>query len=120
MQHASRLRSALAIACAAGTVACAAKQRVPLDCLPAEVVVYVDGERLAETPDALELSADEPHVVMFRGEGYASEMVVLEAETDADGRSKLSPESLCVRLSPIGMDRRLDLTPEEEPPDDHL
>ena len=119
MRERRRGSAAIAVLIGAATFACAARQHVPLDCLPAEVTVYIDGERLAETPDALELDPAEPHVVMFRGEGYASQMVVLETREDAEGRPVLVPESLCIELVPVGMDRQLEIeiegTPRESP-----
>jgi len=92
---------------------CAAKQRIPLDCVTEEVVVYVDGQLLEEHPDALELRADEPHKIYFKRPGHEPELVVLDTATGDDGRPRLSPDNVCVELVPIGVERELTIEAED-------
>lgn len=94
---------------------CAPKQRVPLDCVPEQVTIYVDGQALEENPDALELRADEPHKIYFKGEGYEPQLIVLESRTDPDGDPALAPAEVCVELVSVEVERSLTLTPEAEP-----
>jgi hypothetical protein len=94
------------------SVGCAAKQRIPLDCVTEEVVVYVDGQLLAEHPDALELRADEPHKIYFKRPGHEPELVVLDTARGDDGRPRLSPANVCVELVPIGLERELTIEAE--------
>ncbi len=108
---ASAILGALALVLAVG---CAHKQRVPLDCVPEQVTVYVDGRALEETPEALELAANRPHTVMFRRPGYRPQMVVLRSGTGDDGGPALAPAQLCVELVPVAMNRDLVLEVEEE------
>ena len=63
---------------------CAAKQRVALDCVPHEVSVYVDGRRLEGSADSVELRADRPHTVFFKGGDYEPRMIVLEPHEVGD------------------------------------
>ena len=96
---------------------CAAKQAIPLDCVSEDVVVYVDGRLLEENPDVLELSADEPHKLYFKRPGHDSQLIVLESQTDEQGKPQLSPGEVCVRLVPVGLARELTIEVEEDPGD---
>jgi hypothetical protein len=95
-------------------VACAPKQRVPLECVPDEVTVYVDQRALDEHPDALELRSDEPHKIYFKGPGYEPQLIVLEPEYDENGEPRLSPDRICVELVAVGVDRQLDVDVERD------
>jgi hypothetical protein len=109
--------SAIGVAVAIGAAAvlgCAAKQSVPLDCVPEQVTVYVDGRALEGSPKTLELRSDEPHKLYFKGPGYEPRMLILEPAPGADGRQKLHPSRVCVELVPVGMDRDLQLQVEED------
>ena len=99
-------RCALPIAAAAVLVACAPKQKIPLDCVPEEVVIYVDGNRLDEMPSVLELRSDQPHTLYFKGSDFAPELVVLTSE-EVEGKAKLSPAEVCVKPRYIGVKREL-------------
>ena len=111
MRKRALVRLAIPVVLAVG---CAAKQRIPLDCVTEEVVIYVDGKVLAENPDALELRADEPHKVFFKRPGHEPELVVLESTLDADGRARLEPADVCVELVPIGVERELTIEAGDE------
>ena len=107
------------IALVAGTTsaigsACAAKQRVPLDCVPEEVTVYVDQRALEELPETLELRSDRPHKIFLKGPGYEPQLIVLEPRRGEDGKSTLHPDRICVELVRVGVDRQLTLEIEED------
>ena len=99
---------------ALASAGCAAKQTIPLDCIPEEVLVYVDGRLLEERPDALELSAGEPHKLYFKREGHESQLVVLDSHIDAEGKPQLSPADVCVKLVPVGVGRELTIEADED------
>jgi hypothetical protein len=103
-------------AIAAGAAGCAASsQRVRLECIPEQVNVYVDG-RLLESADADELilRTDEPHKIFVKGPGYEPRLVVLEPQTDAEGRTTLGSDSLCIEVVPVGVSRQLQLEVEHD------
>jgi hypothetical protein len=87
---------------------CAPKQKIPLDCVPREVDVYVDGERLDEIPAELTLRSDQPHTVFVKGPGIEPELVVLEHE-EVEGRWLLSPPTLCVQPRLLEVRRELEI-----------
>ena len=91
---------------------CAAKQVVPLDCVPKEVEVYVDGA-LLDRDDVLTLSKDEPHKLFFKRPGHEPQLVVLESMSGPDGQLQLDTDDVCVTLVPVGVGR--ELTIEAEP-----
>jgi hypothetical protein len=101
----------------AGTVAivaaCAPKQKIPLDCIPKEVVVYVDGERLDELPPELDLRSDEPHTVFVKGPGIHPELVVLSS-SEVNGRMWLSPSSICIQPRLLEVRRELEFEIEPD------
>jgi hypothetical protein len=100
---------------AIGGTGCAAKQKIPIDCVPETVTVYVDGEKLDRVPAEIKLRSDRHHVLLFKGEGYRPEMIVLET-SEKEGRPRLSPDALCVEPVFLGMERRLELEVEKEEP----
>jgi len=90
------------------SIGCAPRQKIPLDCVPREVDVYVDGERLDEIPAELTLRSDQPHTVFVKGPGIEPELVVLEHE-EVDGRWLLSPPTLCVQPRLLEVRRELEI-----------
>lgn len=98
--------------------ACAAKQRVALDCLPEQVTIFVDGERLEPNQDSVELASEKPHTVLFRAPGYAPRMIVIDSQAAADGTPLLHPTRVCADLvaHTPRMQRRLDLEVDHQPP----
>jgi len=104
----------VAVTTSAVGVACAAKQRVPLDCVPEEVTVFVDQRALEELPESLELRSDRPHTVFLKGPGYEPQLIVLEPRRGDSGRTALHPDHICVELVPVGVDRELTLEIEED------
>ena len=108
MAGTSAYRIVLVLAAAAALLACAPKQRIALDCVPEEVVVYVDGERLDEMPSELDLRSDEPHTLYFKGPGIAPELIVLESG-EVSGKRRLTPENVCVKPRYLRVRRELEL-----------
>ena len=103
----------LGIATLAATSGCAAKQKIAIGCVPEEVAIYVDGERLDELPDELDLRSDRPHTLFFKGEGYAPELVVLNSE-EIDGKARLSPGEVCVKPRYLNVRRELEMAIEPD------
>jgi hypothetical protein len=95
------------------SVACAPKQRVPLDCVPEEVTIYVDQEALEDRPESIELSTNRPHKIYLKGPGYEPRLIVLEPGEDENGEPTLSPEQVCVKLIRVDVDRELTLEAEQ-------
>jgi hypothetical protein len=93
--------------------ACAPKQRLPLDCVPATVTVYVDGRALEGRPASIELKANEPHKIFVKGPGYEPRLVVFEPHYRDDGSLELIPQDACLKLVPVPVERELDLHVEE-------
>lgn len=93
--------------------ACAAKQRLSLECVPREVTVYVDGRALDETPEAIDLRQDQPHTVFFKGGGYKPQMVVLESE-EVEGGHALTPVDLCTQTTFEEMDPEVHMEVDPE------
>ena len=85
----------LGLCCALSILGCATRQRIPIDCVPENVTVYLDGEALEEVPTAVELDPKRPHTLYFKGDEIVPELVVFET-TDVDGVARLSPEEVCV------------------------
>jgi hypothetical protein len=83
------LGGAAAAAALASALACAAKQRVPLDCVPRGVEIYVDEELLAGYPVWVNLRADQAHKIKFRGPGYEPVLVVLDPRESEEGTELL-------------------------------
>ena len=98
-----------------GFVACAPKQRVPLDLGPGAVELYVDGRRVEVVPPEVELRADRPHKLFVKRPGYRPELIVLEAREVA-GEPALAPDEVWVRLRPLTGDRGVEI--EEAGADD--
>lgn len=96
----SRIAAALAVALLA-CVGCAAKQTIPVDAGPRPLALYVDGTLQATLPSEVELRADRDHTLYFKKEGFRSELVVLESR-ETDGRDRLEPAAVRVRLTPRG------------------
>ena len=98
----------LALVAALALAACAAKQKIALECVPEEVVIYVDGERLEGTPSEIALRRDQPHTLYFKGPGLVPELVVLNSE-EVDGKATLSPSEVCVKPRYVQMGRELEM-----------
>ena len=104
MQHSLALFISLALF-AAG---CAAKQTIPLDCVPKDVTIFVDKKPLDNVPDAIELRTDRPHTLFFRGEGYEPAMLVLES-VDGEHGPALAPSDVCVELHFVERTRNVEV-----------
>ncbi len=108
MNGSGRWLLALAAAAAMALVACAAKQKIALECIPEEVVIYVDGERLDGTPSELVLRSDQPHTLYFKGPGIVPELVILNSE-EVEGKARLSPGEVCVKPRYVHVRREVEM-----------
>jgi hypothetical protein len=92
---------------------CATRQPIAIDCVPEEVVIYVDGERIDGVPESIALRRDRPHTLFFKGPGIQPELVVLNS-TMVDGRPVLEPAELCVepRYARVGREVRIEIAPD--------
>jgi hypothetical protein len=105
----------LTLGLSAGLVGCiASKQPIPLECVPEEVSIYVDGKLLEDHPDSITLSRDESHKIFLKRPGYEPELLVLESLEGPDGKPVLSNADVCVELVPIGLGRELTLEGEND------
>ena len=75
-------------------------QRVPLDVEPAGARIFVDGDAIEGSPDALDLRSDVPHVIHVERDGYRAEQMVLETRPDERG-TRLEPGEIRLRLEPV-------------------
>ena len=105
--------STLLLGCALLAGGCASKQRIPLECVPKDVTIYVDKKQLDSVPDELELRTDEPHTLFFKRKGYESKLVVLDSQ-DTDVGPVLSPMDVCVELHFIEQSRNVQFEVEKE------
>jgi hypothetical protein len=101
------------IALLLAALGCAAKQPIAIDCVPEEVVIYVDGERIDGVPESIALSRDRPHTLFFKGPGIEPELVVVNS-TVVDGRPALEPSELCVepRYERVGRKVQIEIDPD--------
>lgn len=85
---------------------------MPLDCVPREVVLYLDGERIEPVPQSLELRSDRAHQLMFRSEAYETQYVWVEP-VQSEGGPALAPANLCEELRFVQVERSVDIELEE-------
>jgi hypothetical protein len=94
---------------------CAPKQMIPLDIGPEPLVVYLDGERLTEIPEELELKANRDHTFFVKRDGYRPKLVILTTH-EFEGRHTLAPDAISLTLKPItDTTKALTIELEEEP-----
>lgn len=98
-------------------VACAPKQRIPLDLGPGAVELYVDGERAEGVPQEVELRSDRDHKLFVKRPGYVPELIVLETQ-EVDGAVALEPPEVRIRLHPMIGDRQIQIEEAEPRPTD--
>lgn len=109
------VRRIAVVAAVTALIACAPKQRIPLEvCTAEQVVVFVDGRLLEGAADSVELRSDEPHKLYFKRPGEPPHLVVLEPGSDDDGRPRLSPADPCRELMAVGLDRELTIEVDED------
>lgn len=92
---------------------CATKQPVAIECVPEEVVIYVDGERIDGVPEEIALRRDRPHTLYFKGPGIEPELVVIDSTT-VDGKAALEPAEVCVqpRYQRVGREVQIQIDPD--------
>jgi hypothetical protein len=102
-----------AIALLIAIAGCATKQPIAIDCVPEEVVIYVDGERIDGVPEEIKLRRDRPHTLFFKGPGLEPELVVLNS-TKVDGDAALEPAEVCVhpRYKRVGRTVQIEIAPD--------
>jgi hypothetical protein len=115
-----RTRPAATMALLLTVFGCASTQPIAIECVPEEVVIYVDGERIDGVPGEIELSRDRPHTLYFKGPGIEPELVVVDATT-VDGKPRLEPAEVCVqpRYRRVGRQVEFKIDPDVSagPPD---
>ena len=113
MGRQARQRRTATLALLLAAIGCATKQPIAIDCVPEEVVIYVDGERIDGVPEEIALSRDRPHTLYFKGPGIEPELVVLNSAT-VDGRDALEPAEVCVhpRYERVGREVRFEIDPD--------
>lgn len=92
---------------------CATQQAVPIECVSETVEIYVDGRLIEGNPGLLTLSANDPHTVFIKAEGYEPQLVALVPEPGPDGEMRLTPDNVCVELVPVGQGRALEIEVDE-------
>jgi hypothetical protein len=113
-----------ALAAALASLGCAPRQRVPLDCVPRGVEIYVDEEVLAGYPLWVTLRSDEPHKIKFRGPGYEPILVVLDPRESEEGSElrvlelgsdarEYPAHELCTRLRFVPVHKELEVELEK-------
>jgi hypothetical protein len=108
----ARPLAALCTLLAATAAGCATTQTVRISCVPREVSVYVDGRLLKG--DEAKLRTDRAHKIFAKGPGYEPQLVVMEPEVGEDGRAAFRDDHLCVRVVPVGMERKLEVEIERD------
>ena len=110
------LSAALIAAAGAAAFGCATGQRVSLECVPKNVMVYVDGRLLEGSAKTMKLAKDQPHTVFLKGGGYQSQMLVFESR-EQDGKRVLDPADLCSRVKFVEMqpEVKIELEPGAAP-----
>jgi hypothetical protein len=109
------LSAALVAAAGLAASGCATSQRVSLECVPKDVLIYVDGRLLEGSPKLVKLAKDEPHTVLFKGGRYQPQMVVFESR-ERDGEAVLEPDDLCSRVAFVEMQPEVKIEVEPEAP----
>jgi hypothetical protein len=104
--------SSFSALCALLAAGCATTQTVRIECVPREVAVYVDGQRLEGNEAALR--TDRAHKIFAKGPGYEPRLVVVEPEVGEDGRAGFRDDAVCVQLVPVGMTRELEVEVEPD------
>ena len=100
---------------------CAPTQMIGLSVSPEPVVLFVDGKRLDELPESVELTANKDHTLFLQREGYRSQLIIVRTAEREDGEDFLSPERVDVSLkreatSAPGITVEIDEAEEERAP----
>jgi len=108
--------SALTAAIGAAAFGCATRLPVSLECVPKDVLVYVDGRLLEDVPKNVKLRTDEPHTIFLKGGRYQPQMVVFSS-LQRDGEPALDPVDLCSRVAFVEMtpEVTIEVAPEAPP-----
>ena len=109
------LFAALVAAASTAASGCATSQRVSLECVPKDVLVYIDGRLLKGSPRTVKLAKDQPHTIFVKGGRYPSQMVVFESR-QRDGKPVLDPSDLCSRVTFVEMQPEVRVEVEPDAP----
>ena len=99
---------------AGSCASCAKYQNVGIQSTPEGAEIFLDGEKVGETPRQLAVARDGEHAVYLKKPGYRPELVVLELHQPSAGPTFLTPADVRVSLTPIlgGHDRSLEIEAE--------
>jgi hypothetical protein len=94
---------------------------IGLSVSPEPVVLFVDGKRLDELPESVELTANKDHTLFLQREGYRSQLIIVRTAEREGGEDFLSPERVEVLLkrearSAPGITVEIDEAEEERAP----
>ena len=67
---------------------------------PAGAEIYLDGERVGQTPMRLRVGRDDHHKLFLKKDGYRPELYVLRLRRAADGIDYLTPADIDAPLVP--------------------
>jgi hypothetical protein len=100
---------------------CAPTQMIGLSVSPEPAVLFVDGKRLDELPESVELTANKDHTLFLQREGYRSQLIIVRTAEREGGEDFLSPERVEVLLkrearSAPGITVEIDEAEEERAP----
>jgi hypothetical protein len=107
--------ASLALAAALAAFGCAPRQTIPLDCVPREMTIYVDGEALEQVPPSLALRTDADHKIMFKGGGYETRFIALATRESEEG-DELAPADICTELRFVKVKKELEIEVERGRP----
>ncbi len=97
--------------------ACARYQQVGIASAPAGAEIFLDGEKIGETPHRESIARDKEHAVYLKKPGYRPELVVLDLHRPEDGVWFFTPADVWVELAPLpgatDLDRSLEIEVEE-------
>jgi hypothetical protein len=92
-------------------IGCATRQKVSLECVPKDVVIYVDGELLDGVPEELALDPASAHKVFLKSEAYEPQMAVFSTE-EVEGKARLAPSDLCSQVMFEPVEREVVMEPD--------
>jgi hypothetical protein len=116
--HARRLNLvllALTLVAPGSCATCAKYQNVGIETLPVGAEIFLDGEKIGETPHRQAIERDRDHAVFLKKPGYRPELVVLGLNRPSDGLWFFTPADVKVELTPLSgsLDRSLEIELDE-------
>ena len=115
--RALNLLAALGLLGLSSCAACARYQHVGIASAPAGAAIFLDGEKIGETPHREAIPRDKEHAVYLKKPGYRPELVVLDLHRPEDGVWFFTPADVWVELAPLAnatdLERSLEIEVEE-------